>query len=104
MQKNFIKLVAHASVESSGLAQRLFFQHMSEIINLLTDSLEDALPELSDEERKWRFLFAIGAVAHTLRFFDTLPGQFAMAQKEETGRLIDILVDFVTAGLVGVDK
>ena len=100
--KNFIKLVAHASIESSGVARELFFRYMTPLVNLLTGALEEALPGLTEEERRWRFLFAIGSVTNTLRFCDTssLPGTLA-SKGVETGALMDMLVDFVTAGLIG---
>lgn len=104
--RNFIKLVAHSNMESSGLAQKLFFRHMGPLIDLLTKALEEALPAVPPGDLRWKFLFSIGAVANTLRFCDpsSLPGQLALAQKEETGALIDMLVEFVTAGLVGGGK
>lgn len=104
--RNFIKLVAHSNIESSGLAQKLFFRHMGPLIHLLTKALAEALPGIPEGDLRWRFLFSIGAVAHTLRFCDpsSLPGHLGMAHEEETGRLIDMLVEFVTAGIVGVDK
>ncbi len=104
--RNFIKLVAHANIESSGLTRKLFFRHMTPLINLLTGALEEALPELTEEELRWRFLFAIGAVANTLRCCDqtSLPGPLASKEGVTTEALIDMLVEFVTAGLAGGDK
>jgi len=78
---------------------RVFKKHLVTVAQRFDEALAGALPNLSVAERKWRFHFCAGAIAHVLSWSHLLP--------EVTGGVCDVsdrkaltarLTRFVSAG------
>jgi AcrR family transcriptional regulator len=94
----FTRLLGHALGQPHGPVRELFTHQFQEVFGRFTSALQDALPELPRTEIVWRFLFMVGAMAHTM----ALSGDIARMSGDDP---LDIdgtirrLVPFLCAGL-----
>jgi len=98
----FVRLIGHAISEPNPAIRKLFTKQFGEIFTRFSAALRQALPALPEEDIVWRFLFMVGAMAHTMAMssdFNRLTSGRCGPTDAET--LIRRLVPFVTAGLRG---
>lgn len=100
--RNTILLVGRSLVESDDTARKKIMLLFTPYIELFIKSIGDSLPELAHEELIWKSHFLFGSVSHTMRLcgLDALPDPLKLSGVEETDKLIDMLVSFVTAGVL----
>jgi len=98
----FVRLLGHAISEPNPVIRKLFTKQFHEVFTRFSAALRQALPGLPEEDVVFRFLFMVGAMAHTMAMssdFHRLTSGRCGAVDVET--LIRRLVPFVTAGLRG---
>jgi len=96
----FARLVGRSFSEPSEDTRRMLLSAFREVVERFVAALARALPDLPPETLFWRLHFMAGAMAHTAAF-----GRLAYAishgrcDPDDTGRMIDELTAFLTAGL-----
>jgi AcrR family transcriptional regulator len=94
----FTQLLGHALGQPHGPVRELFTQQFEEVFRRFTSALQHALPDLPRAEIVWRFLFMVGAMAHTM----SLSGDVARMSGDDpldVDGTIRRLVPFLCAGL-----
>jgi len=91
----FAKLMGRLHAEG-GISHRLMVSKFGPIVEVFQTALQESLPGLPAQELWWRVHFAIGAMAHTLRWsqqMELIPGDAATPPDTEVtlGRLISFL-------------
>ena len=98
--EHFISLIGRALAEPTGPEREIFLRHMMPLLHDVYAALQQALPKLSRSTLYWRIHFAIGALSHLMRCNEQgamlPPGVKPVADVDE---MIDLLLDFTTAGL-----
>jgi AcrR family transcriptional regulator len=96
----FARFVARTFSEPDPALRRLVLEEFDQVFKRFIAALELALPELDREEIHWRFLFTVGAMAHTAGF-GFLMHQLSdgLCDPHDVDGLIQRLVRFVTGGL-----
>ena len=100
--RNTILLVGRALVETDDTVRNKIMLLFTPFIKLFIESVGRSVPELSNEELVWRCHFVFGSVSHTMRIcgLDSLPEPLKLSGEEETDPLIEMLISFVTAGVL----
>lgn len=94
------RLIGRALVEADETLQGILRPHFERVRGPFMMALHRALPELSEEELRWRTLFLIGAMAHTMMTEHALLPIFGKGDmKFDTEGVFRQLVDFVAAGM-----
>jgi AcrR family transcriptional regulator len=99
--KPFIAIMAqmHSGPDS---IKRFFFKLMHPIVMLFQKTLREALPDMNEEELKWKFQFLMGAMIHSMLIgihaekgarMDFLPPEI------DAGQLSNLMISFLTAGM-----
>ena len=99
--KPFIAIMAqmHSGPDS---IKRFFFKLMHPIVILFQKTLREALPDMNEEELKWKFQFLMGAMIHSMLIgihaekgarMDFLPPEI------DAGQLSNMMISFLTAGM-----
>ena len=91
----FVRLMGRMMVE--GMLQSIVQQHFRKAAERIAGALRRALPEIPEEEFRWRMHFMLGAMAHTMLSGHLLAG-LGTDERDFRGR-IEYLVGFLTAGL-----
>jgi AcrR family transcriptional regulator len=80
--------------------REMFTEQFREVFDRFSSALHQALPDLPGAEVMWRFLFMVGAMAHTMMLGDELR-RFSGGRCETTDveATIQRLVPFLAAGL-----
>lgn len=98
--EHFIALIGRIFAEPPGTEREIFLRHMLPLLTEFYAALKLALPQLPDAVLYWRIHFAIGSLSHLLRCNEQAaqlpPG---VEPIEDVEVLIDLLLDFTTAGL-----
>jgi AcrR family transcriptional regulator len=98
--EHFIALVGRILADTPDPAREIFLRHMLPLLNEFYAALQQALPDLSKSVLYWRIHFAIGALSHLMRCNEQgaqLPP--GVEPVDEAEAMIDLLLDFTTAGL-----
>jgi AcrR family transcriptional regulator len=97
--EDFARLMGRLFGEPEYGIEHMIPEHFSELRDRFVAAIQKALPKLSREEIMWRMLFAIGAMAHLLRLWDTVPAISAGACRPgSVERNTERLVAFIAAG------
>jgi AcrR family transcriptional regulator len=99
--KPFIAIMAqmHSGPDST---KRFFFKLMHPIVMLFQKTLREALPDMNEEELKWKFQFMMGTMVHSMLIglhsergtrTDFLPPEI------DAGQLSNLMISFLTAGM-----
>jgi len=97
--RNFVTLVGRAMADTDETARRIFIEHMTPALQLLSRALALALPEMPPDVLYWRVNFVIGALSHTMRCIDKCPMKLEDAAPRNARQLVDLLLPFLTAGV-----
>ena len=98
--EDFVALIGRILAEPRGVAMSIFMHHMQPLMNRLFQALALALPELSKQTLFWRVHFALGSLSHIMRCHE----RHAMIPEGvnvnmEVGALVELYLDFATAGM-----
>jgi AcrR family transcriptional regulator len=99
--KPFIAIMArmHSGPDS---IKKFFFKLMHPVVMLFQKTLREALPDMKEEELKWKFQFLMGAMVHSMMIgihaergarVDFMPPEV------DAGRLTEMMISFLTAGM-----
>jgi AcrR family transcriptional regulator len=102
---DFITLVGRSFADPDDTVRKGFHRMIGPFAGFLIESVKEALPDMPEGVLVMRMHFAMGAFAHTLcNMCDTeaMPEHMRFPDKNDTDKLVDELVGFVTAGLEGV--
>ena len=96
----FMRLLGHTLSRPHGTVRDMFTSQFREVFSRFSEVLRRALPELPPDELVWRFLFMVGAMAHTMALSDDV-GRMSggLCDPEDVEGAIARLVPFVCAGL-----
>ena len=94
----FLRLAGRLHSEPHEQAHTILRAQFGEVIRRFVPAFRKALPHLDEDEARWRFLFVIGAMAHTMmssHMFEVLGSR----QPPDLKRLLEALVRFAVAGI-----
>ena len=97
---DFVALVGQALAAPDEVVSRSFVRQIEPVLNLLYETLQQALPGLTQEAVFWRLQFALGAISHTMRmpqWSRFMPAE--IARNVNSPAVSEALVAFVAAGL-----
>jgi AcrR family transcriptional regulator len=103
--RDFITIISRAHTDPDGTIRHLFLQKLRPTFEAFLRALSEALPQLPVNTVHCRFLFAIGAMAHTImraghsEFFTHLPVDDA--QNVDVLSLTEELIAFASRGMGG---
>lgn len=100
--ENFVALIGRILAEPRGVAMSIFVHHMEPLMNRLFQAMALSLPELSRQTLFWRIHFALGSLSHIMRCHE----RHAMVPEGvnvdvEVGDLVELFLDFASAGMEG---
>ena len=99
--ENFLVLVGRGLAAPEGVVGNSFFRLMRDTAGIFFQALCQALPEKDPEVVFWRMHFAIGAMAHTMRWagrFESMAPE-GLAPRGDNDQLIERLLSFILAGM-----
>ncbi|MFQ5670173.1 MAG: TetR/AcrR family transcriptional regulator [Acidobacteriota bacterium] len=95
-----MRLLGNALSQPDERIRRMFLQQFAEIVRRFTTALKKALPDHPPPEVFWRFLFTIGAMAHTLAWsHDMASLSHGQCAAEDSTTTLRRLVGFIAAGM-----
>ena len=95
----FMRLFGHA-ISQPGTTRELFTRQFQEVFQRFTAAFRRALPHLPEAELEWRFLFMVGAMAHSMALSQDLERISAgLCHADDVEGTLSSLVGFVSAGL-----
>ncbi len=102
--RDFIMLIGRSFNDPDDTARRVFLRFMKPMAKLLHETLSKALPKLPPEILFWRMQFSMGAFSHTMHGDIVLIEKMLglgddCCKKIEKDSELDMLVDYITAGL-----
>ena len=97
----FTRLLGLAYTQGQGHIKRFLNQEYGADYASFSELLRRAMPELSAEERFWRFHFMLGAVMFTFSGVDTLKAMAAhdVGRLAQTSEVIELLLPFLAGGM-----
>jgi AcrR family transcriptional regulator len=100
--EDFVALIGRILAEPRGVAMTIFMAHMEPLMNRLFQALSLSLPGLSSQVLFWRVHFALGSLSHIMRCHE----RHAMVPEDvsvemDVGDLVELFLDFATAGMEG---
>jgi AcrR family transcriptional regulator len=99
--KPFMAVMAQMH-SAPGSMKAFFFRLMRPVVTLFQRTLREALPDMKEDELKWKFQFMMGAMVHSMLIgihaqkginVDFLPPEI------DTGQLTKMMISFLTAGM-----
>lgn len=94
------RLIGRALLEADETLQGILRPHFDRVRDPFTMALRRALPDLSEEELRWRTLFLVGAMAHTMMSVHELHTLLGSGGAKPSGeKVLRKLTDFVAAGM-----
>lgn len=95
-----MRLFGQAIGDPGGRTKMILAEQFSTIVHRFTAALKIAVPELDDTEIFWRFVFMVGAMAHTMTMGDDLPQMSCgLCDPSDVEGTIQRLVPFLAGGL-----
>ena len=94
----FLRLAGRLHSEPHEQARAVFLAQFGEVIRRFVPAFRKALPHLDQDEASWRFLFVIGAMAHTMMSSHMFEVQ-GSRQPPDLEQLLEALVQFAVAGI-----
>ena len=94
----FLRLAGRLHSEPHEQARAVFLAQFGEVIRRFVPAFRKALPHLDQDEASWRFLFVIGAMAHTMMSSHIFEVQ-GSRQPPDLEQLLEALVQFAVAGI-----
>ncbi len=95
-----MRLVGHALGQPHGPMRDRFTEMFREVFVRFSAALHDALPDLPRGDLAWRFLFTVGAMAHTMALSHDIERMSGGAcDPSDVDAVIQRLVEFVSAGM-----
>jgi AcrR family transcriptional regulator len=94
----FLRLAGRLHSEPHEQARAVFLAQFGEVIRRFVPAFRKALPHLDQDEASWRFLFVIGAMAHTMISSHMFEVQ-GNRQPPDLEQLLEALVQFAVAGI-----
>ena len=97
----FIRLLGRSYGEASPELRECIHQHYRPVLEFYTREVGRLLPELPDEELRWRLQFLLGAVSYTVGGIDLMRvvPDCEMRDGDDREALLRRLVGFLAAGL-----
>ncbi|HWC99394.1 MAG TPA: TetR/AcrR family transcriptional regulator [Candidatus Sulfopaludibacter sp.] len=92
----FVKLMGRMMAE--GLLVAVVQKHFHVVVDRFTMALRRAMPQVTDQEFRWRIHFMFGAMSHTMMFGQRNDVTGMGADRGDFQGRIDRLVTFLTAG------
>lgn len=94
------RLLGHAISQPREEIRRMFTAQFGDVVERFSVELKRALPGRGDQEIFWRFLFMVGAMAHTMALSDHLPEvSRGLCHLEDVDDVTRRLVGFIAAGM-----
>jgi len=96
----FMRLLGHTISQPDDQIRQILMRLFGEIIPRFTGALGRRMPDLSAADVFWRFLFMIGAMAHTMAWSEHIPVvSDGLCDTTDAEATIRQLVPFVAAGM-----
>ncbi len=96
----FMRLLGHTISQPSNDIRQLFIGQFRHVLPRFIAALKRQLPDLSETEVFWRFLFMIGAMAYTMAMSNSIPMiSNGLCDSGDAEGMIQRLVPFLVAGL-----
>ncbi|HLJ18219.1 MAG TPA: TetR/AcrR family transcriptional regulator [Bryobacteraceae bacterium] len=97
---SFLPLMGRMLMVPEQFQRQIFDKHFAAIVRRFEAALDLALPKLPPVERRWRNIFSIGAMTHTLLLSRILPALSQGLCDLSDGKAVTRwIVTFVSAGL-----
>ena len=102
--RDFIMLVARSFAEADDTVRTIFHRLILPMLQVMIDSLKEALPDASEADLFWKLRFAMGSFVHTMLDVcdcDPIPESIRSHFEKDGGteKMTEMLVRFVTAGI-----
>lgn len=97
--KDFVTFIGRSFTDPDNTVRKVFVQFIKPMFQLLSESISEALPELSHEIIFWRLQFTMGALFHTLHICDDINLGHINIDELNANALIDLIIPYVTAGM-----
>ncbi len=95
-----MRLLGHTISQPSNDIRQLFIGQFRNVLPRFIAALKRQLPDLSETEVFWRFLFMIGAMAYTMAMSNSIPMiSNGLCDSSDAEGMIQRLVPFLVAGL-----
>jgi len=95
-----LRLLGQAMNQADSKIRKLFIAQLQHVVERFLAALHNALPQLSQQELSWRFLFTVGSVAHTMAMASEIKRiTKGHCDPADTEALIRQMVCFTAAGL-----
>jgi AcrR family transcriptional regulator len=98
----FMSIVQQAFTSPDNTAREVFMRLVKPVLELFLGTLREALPDVPDNSLKWKLLFAMGAITHTMRtgLIKQSRSPFPFSPPEgDPDMICDMLVRFLAAGM-----
>ncbi len=100
--EDFIAIIGRSFSDPDGTVRKAFFQLVWPLFNLIFETFQEALPELSEKMLLWRLHFMLGAFSHTMHM--CCGGMFhsdiiKIPLETDTNTIIENFIPFITAGM-----
>ena len=93
------QMIGHATSRPDTQIRDLFIHQFDEVIERFTRALARQLPDLPPDQLLWRFLFMVGAMAHTMAISPDLKQlSDGRCDPADVDGLVRAMVPFVAAG------
>lgn len=96
--EHFQPLVGRLFTLPEEVLRRMFQKHLQPVIVRFERALARAVPELPEEERRWRMAFSIGSMIFVLNFLRVMHGVAPGAQTPSSPELLKQAIITYTAG------
>ena len=94
----FMQVVGRLYSETNEQVRTSFLHHFDPIVRRFRPAFQRALPHLEPEEVNWRYLFLIGAMAHTMMWSEMI-GFLGGRQPRNSEEIMEALLQFAAGGL-----
>ncbi|AWB67346.1 TetR family transcriptional regulator [Saccharobesus litoralis] len=104
--ERFMSLVGHGYSESQGHLRRFFHENYGQLLPILIESVQTALPSVSKPTIFWRLHYTLGSVVFTMTSKSALAeiAEVDFQQQVSTEQLIKQLIPFLAAGMSAPDS
>jgi AcrR family transcriptional regulator len=95
-----LRLLGQAMNQADSKIRQLFVAQLRQVVDRFLAALHNALPQVSQQDLSWRFLFAVGSMAHTMAMADEIKRiTKGHCDPSDNEALIRQIVRFTAAGL-----
>ena len=95
-----MQMIGHATSRPDAVIRDLLMQQFNDLLERFTRALARCLPDLSADELLWRFLFMVGAMAHTMSISNDVKAlSKGVCDPHDIDRMTRSMVAFCSAGM-----